>query len=106
MKEIKFDSAALHFLDELETILIAKQYVSFPETADHYIENLIDFITKNIDHLPHKKAPHYFSKYGKNLWYIFYKRNQQTTWYIFFEKTAYHYLVRYISNNHVSGKYF
>lgn len=46
MKEIKFDSAALHFLDELETILIAKQYVSFPETADHYIENLIDFITK------------------------------------------------------------
>lgn len=105
-KEIKFDAAALSFLEELADILIAKEYFSFAETADAYIDDLVKFILENIDISPHKSAPSHFDKYGKNLFYIPYNRNKNTTWYIFFEKTTYHFLIRHITNNHVVGKYF
>lgn len=105
-REIKFDQVALSFLDELADILISEEYFSFTDTADAYIEDLVKFILENIDMYPHKPAPPYFAKYGENLFYILYNRNKNTTWYIFFEKTAHHFLIRHISNNHVVGKYF
>lgn len=105
-REIKFDKSALNFLEELATILIDEDYFSYLETADRYIEDIVSFILSNIHTFPHKKAPDYFTKYGKDLLYIFYSRNKNTTWYIFFEKTEVHYLIRHISNNHVVGKYF
>lgn len=105
-REIKFDPVALSFLDELANILLAKEYFSFAETADAYIDDIVLFVIENIHTFPHKPAPTYFSKYGKNLFYIPYHRNKNTTWYIFFEKTSHHFLIRHITNNHVVGQYF
>jgi len=106
MKEIRFHKNALNFLEELSMILIEENYFSFVEAADKYIEDIVNFILTNINNFPHKKAPEFFSKYGKDLLYIFYNRNKNTTWYIFFEKTEIHYIIRHISNNHIVGKYF
>ena len=106
MREIKFDNLALSYLYELAKLLFDKEYFSFVETADKYIDDIVAFILKNIHTFPHKKAPAYFSKYGKKLFYISYHRNQRTTWYILFEKTNAHFLIRYITNNHIAGQYF
>ncbi|NLB26014.1 MAG: hypothetical protein GX820_04895 [Bacteroidales bacterium] len=105
-KEIKFEKTALSFLEDLADILLIKEYFSFVETADRYIEDIVSFIMDNIYTAPHKSAPPYFAKYGKSLFYISYNRNKNTTWYIFFEKTAHHLLIRHITNNHIAGKYF
>jgi len=105
-REIKFDKTALLFLEDLANILLIKEYFSFTETADAYIDDLVAFVLENIDTFPHKPAPSFFSKYGKNLLYIPYNRNNRTTWYILFEKSPSHYLIRYITNNHVAGQYF
>ena len=105
-KEIKFDEVALSFLEELADILLIKEYFSFVETADAYIDDIVYFVVDNIHTLPHKPAPPYFVKFGKNLFYIPYNRNKNTTWYIFFEKTTHHFLIRHITNNHVAGQYF
>jgi hypothetical protein len=106
MREVKFDNLALSYLYDLAKLLFDKEYFSFVETADKYIDDIIVFILKNIHTFPHKKAPAYFSKYGKNLFYISYHRNQRTTWYILFEKTNAHFLIRYITNNHKEGQFF
>ncbi len=106
MREVKYDNSVIIFLNELTDILLEKGYFSFYETSVEYMWDMLSFVKENIENLPHKPAPSYFAKYGKNLFYISYKRNHQTTWYILFEKTTAHYLVRYITNNHVAGSYF
>src|SRR5690606_8742377 len=106
MKEIRYHKKVLEFFDELFDLLIDKGYFSFYETSAKYLEDLIQFVEDNIEIFPHKNAPDYFSKYGSNLFYISYERNSQTTWYIFFEKGIDFYFIKYITNNHVSGKYF
>lgn len=105
MKEIRYHKEVLLFFDELFDILIDKGYFSFYETSEKYLEDLIRFIEENLEIYPHKSAPDYFCKYGNNLHYIKYERNQQTTWYIFFEKGIDFYFIRHITNNHVVGKY-
>jgi hypothetical protein len=105
MRQVRFDKEAFSFIVELANVLLHKDYFSFYETADTYVQDLVNYVTKNIHTTPHKIAPIYFSKYGNNLFYMSYHRNQHTTWYIFFEKTTQHLLVRHISNNHVIGKY-
>ena len=66
MKEVKYDKAVILYLDELTDTLIEKEYFSFYDTSVEYIWDLISFVKNNINSLPHKKAPAYFSKYGKN----------------------------------------
>jgi len=106
MTEIKYHKNVLQYLDELTDILIEKEYFSFYEYSVRYIEDLVDFVKKNIETKPHKPAPVHFSKYGNNLFYITYNRNKQTTWYIFFQKKDSHYFIRYITNSHVEGQFF
>lgn len=52
-----------------------------------------------------KKAPLYFNKYGKDLYYIKCRKNYHTTWYVFFKAFDGTYLVTFISNNHVISQY-
>lgn len=106
MRKIKYDNTVILFLSDLTDILVEKEYFSFYETSVAYMWDLIVFVKENIHYIPHKPTPPYFAKYGKNLFYIAYNRNKNTTWYIFFEKTTYHFLIRHITNNHVAGKYF
>jgi hypothetical protein len=106
MINIKYHKDILIYLDELIDILIDAGYFSFYAASVQYIEDLVSYIEKNIVIQPYKFAPAHFSKYGDNLLYITYKRNRQTIWYVFFQKFDSSYFIRYITNNHVSAKYF
>lgn len=69
MRKVKFDNLALSYLYDLTKLLFEKEYFSFIETADKYIEDIVAFILKNIHILPHKKTPAHFSRYGKVVLY-------------------------------------
>lgn len=94
------------YLTELIQILYDADYFGFIEDAETYVLNLLHEIENTLPTRLRKKAPHYFNKYGKDMYYSSIKKSRHTTWYIFFtiyttsseEKI---FLVRYISNNHV-----
>jgi hypothetical protein len=87
-------------LYELIEVLIAKECL-----AIFYVEDLIYDIQQNINSKLKKKAPAFFERYGKDMQYITYQRNANTTWYIFFSIVEDTYFIKYITNNHVSSQY-
>lgn len=93
-------------LYELIEILIEKGYLGTYAFAISYVEDLVSDIPRNIHTKLKKKAPAFFERYGKNMQYITYRRNANTTWYIFFSVVEENiYFIKYITNNHVSGQY-
>ena len=103
---VAFHPLVINYLDQLAFDLYKKEYFGFYETACEYIDKIVDDISNNIHLKPHKKAPRHFTKHGRNMYYITYQSNRQTTWYIFFNVNDNRYLIRYITNNHVSGHLF
>ena len=99
----------LEYLDNIVYILFFKEYFSYLETSQRYIDDLIDDIQTTLPIRSHKPAPKHFEKYGKDLHYTTFKKNNRTTWYAFFTKYRQNddiiYLVRYLSNNHVTGQF-
>jgi len=100
---------ALDYIESLVPILYENGYFSYEEDAQKYIKNLYDDIKTILPVRIHRPAPKYFNKYGKNMKYAFFKKNNNTTWYVFFklynkngEKI---FLVRYIANNHTIAQY-
>jgi hypothetical protein len=95
----------LQFLNELIEILYDEDYFGFEDSAIEYVEELESDIKKTLSYRPKHKAPHYFDRYGKGMYYVVFKKSRVTQWYVFF--TIYEddgeltYLIRYISNNHV-----
>ncbi len=103
--EVRFSHSVRIYLKELIQILYDKEYFGFEEDAIEYVNNLIDDIVTNIERKHKKIAPAYFSKFGKNLYYISYRRNKNTTWHVFFNYAEGIYLIRYIGNNHNIGQH-
>jgi len=91
------------YIDNLILILFEKGYFGFPESAKTYVSKLTSDIESSI-HLKLKKftSPR-FKKYGTH--YVTYKPNKNTTWYVFFSFRTDRYLIRFITNNHVSAQY-
>lgn len=83
-------------------ILVEKEYLGTYPFAISYVEELIADIQQNIHSKLKKKAPAFFERYGKDMYYITYQRNSNTTWYIFFSVIGDTYFIKYITNNHVS----
>lgn len=92
-------------LYELIEVLVEKEYLGTYPFAISYVEDLITDIQQNIQSKLKKKAPAFFERYGKDMLYVTYQRNPNTTWYIFFSVDEDTYFIRYITNNHVSGQY-
>ena len=92
-------------LYDLIEVLIEKEYLGTYPFAISYVEDLIVDIQQNIHSKLKKKAPAFFERYGKDMYYITYQRNNNTTWYVFFSIVEESYFVRYITNNHASGQY-
>ena len=88
------------FLDVLAQTLLEKDYVSYIEHGENIVDDIIDFV-KTIPYAPHYHltpyAQVYFSRYGQNLQYTFFKRksSKHTTWYIFFSRQEDLYIVHY-----------
>lgn len=92
-------------LYELIEVLVEKEYLGTYPFAISYVEDLIADILQNIQSKLKKKAPAFFERYGKDMLYVTYQRNPNTTWYIFFSVDEDTYFIKYITNNHVSGQY-
>lgn len=101
--KVAFHPLVIDYLEELTFKLYEKDYFGFYDAACEYVDKMVDDISSNIHIKAHQKAPAYFNKYGKNMFYISYQPNEQTTWYIFFNVNDDRYLIRYITNNHTSG---
>jgi len=94
------------YLYELIELLYSKGYFSFPDQAINYVLKIRQYIESSIVTAHKRRSPDYFSKYGENMFYFIYRANANTSWYIFFQQNADIYLIRYITNNHVSAQYF
>ena len=109
MNNVLFLPKVLRYSEKLVQILYDKGYFGFKDTAKEYVQELFYNIETTLPSCPHKSAPKYFDKYGKDMKYASFRKNKHTTWYAFF-KTYYKngepiYLVRYVSNNHVIAQY-
>lgn len=97
------------YFQELETLLFDMEYFSFEESAVQYVLELILDIRDTLPLRPSKKAPPYFRRYGKGLHYAIFRKSKTTQWYVFFSRYLMegeiHYLVRYISNNHIVAQH-
>lgn len=99
-----------YYLLDLTDTLYEEEYFSYIENAEKLVNEILDF-TYLIPRMPHYKlssiAEKRFSRYGKDLYYVFFKRktSRHTTWYIFFSRQGDRYIIRYITNNHKDGKY-
>jgi len=101
---ISYTKPVITYLNDLVDILYNKRYFSYEESAMEYVTELVQNMETTIHLKRKRKAPSYFSRYGKDLWYVSYPRSKQTTWYFFFSRHADdNYVIRYITNNHVEG---
>ncbi|MDR1542988.1 MAG: hypothetical protein LBS50_00980 [Prevotellaceae bacterium] len=94
------------YIHDLMFVLFEKEYFSFFEDAQNYVEKMLSYIEKYVGILPDKDAPSYFARYGANLKYITCRANKSTTWYILYQQQANIFLIIYITNNHFEGQYF
>jgi len=94
------------YLSELIELLYEEEYFSFPDQAINYVKKIRECIESEITTAHKRKAPDIFTRYGKEMSYFVYKANNRTSWYIFFQQRGDTYLIRYITNNHVSARYF
>ena len=95
----------------LEEILYDKGYLGFKESSRSYVQKLINDIETTLPIRPHRPAPVYFDKYGKDMKYAIFRvgKSKHTTWYAFFKTYKEHgeivYVARYIANNHIIAQY-
>jgi len=105
MTKVILDEKVVDYLNELVEILYEENYFGLKSSAYDYVEWIFDSIEHDIATQPYKTAPTYFSKYGKNLYYSIFKRNNNTEWYVFFNLDENVFYVRYIGNNHTCAQY-
>ena len=86
-------------------ILVEKEYLGTYPFLNFVFFHFCASIQQNIHSKLKKKAPAFFERYGKDMYYITYQRNSNTTWYVFFSLIGDTYFIKYITNNHVSGQY-
>lgn len=106
MKQIIYAPEVVDDLVDLIDILVKEGYLYTFEDASQYVQDILHHFRKNVEVYPVKHAPSIFSRYGKDLKCLPYKRNQRTTWYIIFAEYADTYHVVNITNNHVAAQYF
>lgn len=92
---------------ELAEVLYDKGYLGFRDAAQAYSEQLFSDIQTSLPIKVKRDAPVYFERYGTDMFYSSFPRNKQTTWYVFYSVHELNgedvYLVRYLTNNHVSA---
>jgi hypothetical protein len=75
LEKVIFKNKVLDYLDELVYILFKKEYFSYSENAQRYVDKIVDFIVFEINSFPHKTTPQKLQYLGSN--YIFYNSNNR-----------------------------
>ncbi len=96
---IVFQKGVIDEFDDLIFTLYLRDYFSSIQSAEAYVDKIIDFILESIKTFPSKKTPKKLEHLGT--WYMFYKPNNRTTWFIFYENQHLKYLITKIINNHI-----
>lgn len=94
---IIFKQEVAFYLDDLIFELYKKDYFAYIESAELFVDKLIDFISQNMLTFPAKKTPFKIKYLGSK--YIFYKSTKRTTWYIFFEQKDNDFVITNVKNN-------
>ena len=109
MTEVLYLPEVRTYFKDVTQILYQKGYFGFKESAKKYVQELFNEIDLALPHKQKRKAPAYFSRYGDDLYYAGFRKNNNTQWYVFFTihkgKDNKIYLVRYIGNNHTISQY-
>lgn len=107
--KIVFLPETLVYFNRLSDILYEQGYFSFKDNSLKYVDDLLEDIKLHLHSKVKKPAPGHFEKYGHNLLYAVFPKNNTTFWYIFFniyrQNGELVYLIRYVSNNHVIAQY-
>jgi hypothetical protein len=97
------------YFKELADTLYDCNYFGLKEQAKRYADGLFTDIEKNLPTKLKKRAPAYFNRYSKNMYYAVFKKNKNTQWYVFFSIYLKNgeriYLVKYLGNNHCVAQY-
>lgn len=105
--KVIFSPEVREYMREVSYIMYEKEYFSFRDSSEKYMEDLIHEIITTLPHKQVKVAPPFFDQYAKKMLYSMFRKSRSTQWYVFFnlyqgeQEDEYIYLVRYISNNHV-----
>lgn len=99
-----FSKDVIAYLEELVQTLYDKEYFGFLDSANNYVDKIIDEVEATIHLKRHHLTPKPLQRYGK--YFIKITNNKTTTWYVFFDKKETNCLVKYITNNHVSPANF
>ncbi|MFA5649716.1 MAG: hypothetical protein WC914_01050 [Proteiniphilum sp.] len=105
MKQVIVAPVVEDYLVELIELLYNKDYFGFKEDAIEYVYSLISDIYDTLPNKVSKIAPPYFSRYGKDLCYSVFKKNDNTQWYVFFNYEDNIFYVRYVGNNHTCAQH-
>jgi hypothetical protein len=102
------ENVKLLFFELIDT-LYQKEYFGFLDDAKEFVSKIEQYFNTEIPKLHRlglsKEAMPYFHKYGKNLFFVAYRRTKtRTTWYAFYEVfetlNKRYYKVVHIINNH------
>jgi hypothetical protein len=97
--EIYFEPSVLIYFDSLAFELYKKEYFSFIESANNYVDYIYNEIIKNIQFQKHHDTVSTHKKYGAH--YIIIKTNNRTAWHVYFNKKGNKYIITKILNNHL-----
>ncbi len=104
MVEVIFKESVANYLDKLANRLQKKEYFSFIEYADKYVDYIVNEITENIHYKKHYNTVLKHKKYGA--FYIIIKTNNRTAWHVYFNKKGNRYLITKVLNNHLPSANF
>ena len=96
--------------DVILTEEVDSLYCENIEHGENIVDDIIDFV-KTIPYAPHYHltpyAQVYFSRYGQNLQYTFFKRksSKHTTWYIFFSRQEDLYIIILLTTTKTANTY-
>jgi len=105
---VVYDETVKLLFFELVDILYQKEYFGFLDEAKEYVSNIEQYFKVEIPKLHRlgltKKAMPYFERYGKDLYFVAYRRvKSRTTWYSFYEVLNDRYFkIVHIINNHTA----
>jgi len=109
--KIVFSPEVREYLKEVSYTMYEKEYFSFLDSSEKYMEELIQEILTTLPNKQVKVAPPYFDQYAKKMLYSMFRKSLNTQWYVFFnlyqekQENEFTYLIRFISNNHVISQH-
>ncbi len=70
--KIFYTTETENYLVELSWLLYEKNYFSYFESANRYVNSMLSDMEATIHLKMRRKAPACFSRYGENLWFVSY----------------------------------